>query len=187
MQIVLNDQNYKKIIDKSIDVLTKGGMIVYPSDTVYGIAVDGTNAVAIKKLEDLKGRHQDQKFSYNFSDIDMVKKYLTLTEKQEKILKNNLPGSFTFVISDDASVRIPKDSIIIDITRAFGKPTTATSANLTGNDPATSIKNLHAKIYLSADLIIEKTDFKARKPSTLVDIKGATLKVLREGELPFKN
>jgi L-threonylcarbamoyladenylate synthase len=185
MQIVLSAENYKKILDKAIDVLSKGGIIVYPSDTVYGIAVDGTNGESIKELEDLKGRRQDQKFSFNFADMDMVKKYLTITDKQEEILNKYLPGPFTFIISDDVSIRIPKESIIVEITRAYGKPTTATSANLTGSTPSTSIKNLHSKIYLKADLIIEDSSFEPQKPSTVVDIKGEQPKVLRLGELPF--
>ena len=185
MQIILNEDNYKKILDKAISVLEKGGMIVYPSDTVYGIAVDGTNGDAIKKLEDLKGRRSDQKFSFNFSDQAMIEKYLSLTERQKDILKKYLPGPYTFITADDVSVRIPKESIIVEITRAFGKPTTATSANLTGNNPATSIKNLHAKIYLKADLIIEDAEFEPHPPSTVVDIKDDEPKVLRKGELPF--
>jgi len=185
MQIVLNEENYKKIIDKAISILSKGGIIVYPSDTVYGIAVDGTNGEAIKKLEELKGRRPDQKFSFNFSDYQMIEKYLSPTDKQKVILKKYLPGPYTFVIAEDVSLRVPKDSIIVDITRAYGKPTTATSANLTGSSPATSIKNLHAKIYLKADLLIEKTDFKAHKPSTVVDIQDDEPRVIREGELPF--
>jgi len=185
MQIVLTPENHKKIIDKAISVLEKGGMVVYPSDTVYGIAVDGTNGEAIKKLEDLKGRRSDQKFSFNFSDIEMIKRYIPITDKQEKILEKNLPGPFTFVITEEVSVRIPKDTIIVDITKAFGKPTTATSANLTGGPPSTSIKNLHSKIYLKSDLIIEDPNFEPHNPSTVVDIKNDP-KVLREGELPFK-
>jgi L-threonylcarbamoyladenylate synthase len=185
MQIILNEENHKKVVDKAIDVLSKGGMVVYPSDTVYGIAVDGTSGEAIHHLEELKGRRPDQKFSFNFSDMDMVNKYLTLPEKQKKILQNYLPGPYTFVIADDVSIRIPTESIIVDITRAFGKPTTATSANLTGGSPATSIKNLHAKIYLKAELLIEKPDFVPQKPSTVVDLRGDEPKVLRKGELPF--
>jgi L-threonylcarbamoyladenylate synthase len=185
MQIILTADNYKRILDKAISVLEKGGMVVYPSDTVYGIAVDGTNGEAIKKLEDLKGRRSDQKFSFNFSDHQMLEKYLTLTDKQKEILKKYLPGPFTFVSADDISIRIPKNSIIVDITKAFGKPTTATSANLTGNNPAVSIKTLDAKIYLKADLLIEDPEFTPKSPSTVVDIRTDEPKILRKGELPF--
>ncbi len=187
MQIVLTAENYKRILDKAISVLEKGGMVVYPSDTVYGIAVDGTNGEAIKKLEELKGRRPDQKFSFNFANYEMIEKYLKPTDKQTKILKKYLPGPFTFILQDDVSVRIPKDCIIVEITKAFGKPTTATSANLTGNSPVTSIKSLDAKIYLKADLIIEDPQFEAHSPSTVVDIRTDESKVIRQGELPFED
>jgi L-threonylcarbamoyladenylate synthase len=185
MQIILSPDNYKKIIDKAVSVLNSGGMVVYPSDTVYGIAVDGTNSVAIQKLEELKGRHADQKFSYNFSDLGMVKRFTEISAKQEEILKKYLPGRYTFILSDEISVRIPEDSIIVDITKAFGKPTTATSANLTGNPPATRIKGLDVKIYLKADLIIELPEFDPKKPSTVVDISTDEPHIIRQGELPF--
>ena len=158
---------------------------MYPSDTVYGIAVDGTNQQAVRELAEFKGRRSDQKFSYNFSDIDMIKKYHPVSEKQEEILSKYLPGPFTFVIAENLSVRIPKDNIITEIVKHYGKPTTATSANLTGKPTVASIKTLDVKIYLKADLIIEDVDFQEHKPSTIVDILKEKYVVLREGELPF--
>jgi len=174
------------IVEKAISVLEKGGIIVYPSDTVYGIAVDGTNPGALRRLDKLKHRRSDQKYSYNFASIEMVKKFFQLSEDQEKTLEKYLPGPFTFIISPEISVRIPKDSIITEITSAYGKPTTATSANITGKPPSGSIKTLDAKIYLAADLIIEDPDLEPKKPSTVVDISKVPYKILREGELPFE-
>ena len=185
MQITLTDQSRGIVVNKAVAALEKGGIVVYPSDTVYGIAVDASNQTVVEALANLKGRRADQKFSYNFSDIDMVERFVELDEKQKKILKKYLPGPFTFIVKEDVSVRIPSNTIITDITRAFGKPTTATSANLTGMSPITSIKSLHAKIYLAADLIIEDTDFVGGKPSTIVDLTKESYKTIREGELPF--
>jgi len=185
MQIVINPKNIPIILEKAKSILEKGGIVVYPSDTVYGIAVDATNLEAIKKLSHLKMRNPDQKYSYNFSDIEMIKKYHNLTAEQEKILKKYLPGPYTFILSDDLSVRIPKNSIIVDITRNFGRPTTATSANITGRMPATRIGELDAKIYLKSDLIIEDPNFQPHQPSTIVDISKEPFSVLRHGELPF--
>ncbi|MCX6809454.1 MAG: L-threonylcarbamoyladenylate synthase [Candidatus Berkelbacteria bacterium] len=185
MQIVLNEKNLHTILKKSSEILTRGGMIVYPSDTVYGIAVDGTNQQAVQELADFKGRRSDQKFSYNFSDIEMIKKYHSLSERQEEILRKYLPGPFTFIIIENLSVRIPRDNVVTEIVKYFGKPTTATSANMTGKPTVSSIKALDAKIYLKADLIIEDVDFQEHKPSTVVDISKEKFIVLREGELPF--
>lgn len=187
MQIILDEKSKASIIEKAVNTLKKGGVIVYPSDTVYGIAVDGTNMQATARLDQLKGRRLDQKYSYNVPSIEMIKKYHDLSADQEKILRKYLPGPFTFILSPDFSVRIPKNCIIAEIAQAFGKPVTATSANRTGEKPATSTKSLSAQIYLAADLIIEKTDFDPHKPSTLVDISSKPYRVLREGELPFKD
>ena len=185
MQILLNEENRQNIIDKAVNALKKGNMVVYPSDTVYGIAADGTSQEATRKLDELKKRPGGQKYSFNFSSIEMVKNYCDLTPSQEKILRKYLPGPYTFVLSPEIAVRIPKDSIITDITEAFGKPTTATSANISGREPAVSIKTLDAKIYLAADLLIEHSDFKPTHISTIVDISGDEPKIIRKGGLPF--
>lgn len=187
MQIALNNQNKPKIIEKAIDILSKGGIIVYPSDTVYGLATDATNPVAVDKIEKLKGSGPEKKFSSNFSNIQMIGQYHSLTDEEKTILEKYLPGPFTFILEDELSVRIPKNSIITEITGHYGKPTTATSANLTGEQPVDSIKTLNAKIYLAADLIIEDPEFVASAPSTLVDLRSKPYKVLRQGKLPFEN
>ena len=186
MQITLTEQNKGLIVNKAVTALERGGIIVYPSDTVYGIAVDALNKTAVEGLVELKGRRADQKFSYNFADIDMIEQFVEIDEKQKKILKKYFPGPFTFIVKDNVSVRVPKNSIITNITEAFGKPTTATSANLTGMPTITSIRSLDAKIYLAADLIIEDVNFEGAKPSTIVDLTKEPYKIIRQGELPFE-
>jgi len=89
------------------------------------------------------------------------------------------------VIADNISVRIPKNNIIVEIARSFGKPITATSANITGKEPATSVRSLDPKIYLKADMIIDDPDFRPALPSTVVDIITDQPKVLRKGDLSF--
>jgi len=187
VQIVIDDKLRGSIIEKAVSALKKGGIVVYPSDTVYGIAVDATNLQAKAKLDQLKGRRFDQKYSYNFSSVEMIRKYHDLSADQEKILQKYLPGPYTFILSSDFSVRIPQNCIITEIVQAYGKPVTATSANRTGGKPAGSTKSLNAKIYLAADLIIEDPEFEPHKPSTLVDITQKPYRVIREGELSFKD
>ena len=185
MQIILNEDTRRSVVEKAVSVLKKGGIVVYPSDTVYGIAVDATNGSAIQELSNLKKRRPDQKYSYNFSDVGMVDAFCNLDKKKLDILKKYLPGSYTFIIDEGTSVRIPEGTIITEVVKGFGKPVTATSANVTGKLPATSIKNLDAKIYLAADLIIEDPNFEPKQPSTIVDISANPPKVVRAGELPY--
>ena len=185
MLITLSEKSKKIIIERSVAALEKGGIVVYPSDTVYGIAVDATDPEAIKKLDLLKDRKLDQKYSFNFSSLEMIKKFSHLEKFQENIITKYLPGPYTFVISDELSVRVPQNSIITEIVKALGKPVTGTSANVTGKQPATNLKNLDPRIYLAADIIIDDLDFKPQKPSTVVDIRQKEAKTIRLGELPF--
>jgi len=185
MQIVLSQESKHMVIDRAVAILARGGIIVYPADTVYGLAVDATNSSAIEKIDKLKNRRPDQKYSFNFSDIEMIKKFSEITPEQETILKKYLPGPYTFIVSEDVAVRIPKNSIITDIARAFGKPVTATSANVTGKSPATSTRNLDPKIYLASDLIIETPDFEPSPPSTIVDISSDEQRIVRQGAFKF--
>jgi len=185
MQMILNEDTRHQVVAKAVSVLQKGGIVIYPSDTVYGLAVDATNSSAIHKLDKLKQRRLDQKYSYNFSDFKMIEKYCDIDERQREIIKKYLPGLFTFIISEDTSIRIPKSSIITEIISVFGKPATATSANITGKPPPASIKSLDPKIYLAADLIIEQEDFTAHEPSTVVDISKDTPAIVRQGEASF--
>jgi L-threonylcarbamoyladenylate synthase len=185
MQMILNAETSHQVLAKAVSVLERGGIVVYPSDTVYGLAVDATNSSAVHKLDRLKQRRLDQKYSYNFSDFEMVKKYCEANDNQMEIIKEYLPGPFTFIISDDTSIRMPKGTIITEIVSALGKPVTATSANITGKSPAASIKSLDPKIYLAADLIIEQEDFTAHEPSTIIDISKEKPVVTRQGEASF--
>lgn len=185
MQLVLSEESKSMVIDRAVAILARGGILVYPSDTVYGLAVDATNSSAVLKIDKLKNRRADQKYSFNFSDLEMIKKFCNITSDQERILKKYLPGPYTFILTKDIAVRIPKNNIITDIAKVFGKPITATSANITGKSPATSTKNMDAKIYLASDLIIEKTDFEANNPSTIVDISTQDYKVIRQGAFKF--
>jgi len=185
MQIALSAKNKNYVIEKAVNALKKGGIVVYPSDTVYGMAVDATNPMALQKLDILKKRRPEQKYSYNFADLNMIRKFCSTTHERYRVLKKYLPGPYTFVIADDVSVRIPQNCIITEIVAVFGKPVTATSANITGRSPATNIRNLDPKIYLGVELIIEEPDFKPRKTSTVVDLREKPYQVLRHGALSF--
>ncbi|MDH4358545.1 MAG: L-threonylcarbamoyladenylate synthase [Candidatus Berkelbacteria bacterium] len=185
MLLTLSDKSKKIIIERSVSALERGGIVVYPSDTVYGIAVDASNPGAVKKLDLLKNRKLDHKYSLNFSNLEMIKKFRQLEKFQEQIIAKYLPGPYTFILDDNLSIRIPQNSIITEIVSAFGRPATGTSANLTGKPPATTLKNLAPKIYLAADIIIDDPGFKPQKPSTVVDIRQKESKIIRLGKLSY--
>ena len=129
--------------DKIIQTLQNGGLVVHPSDTVYGLLCDATNPEAVKKLFAFKARPASKPVSIFVSDLEMAKDYVVIDRKTGDRLKEFLPGPYTVVLPSKHNVvkelesekgtmgiRIPKYPAILELVRKFGKPITATSANL---------------------------------------------------------
>ena len=200
MKILDIKQNYKKIINETVKVLRGGGLVVFPSDTVYILAVDPTNEKGVKKLLDFKNRWTGKAISVAVLDEKMASEYVQLNDNSKNIYKNLLPGPFT-IVSDGKhkvsqgieaengtlGIRIPDNKYIHDLVKTFGKPVTATSANLSGRTPNYSIESflrpLSKKKKEMIDLIVDAGKLPKNKPSTVIDATEAELKILRRGDL----
>lgn len=186
MIIKLNKINRKKTFAKAVKVLEKGGIVMYASDTSYGLAVDYSNKSAIQSLDMLKKRDKPF-YSINFSNFDQITEFYTLKDFQADILYRYLPGEFTFVImSSKPACRVPKGSIIIDIVEKLGRPVTATSANHTGDKPAFQVSDLDADFIKKVDLVIDEGKLPEAEPSTIVDISKEKPRILRQGRAKFE-
>lgn len=177
-----------------------GGLVVFPSDSVYGLAVDPTNQAAVEKLLSFKDRWPGKAISVAVVDQKMAEKYVTLNEEAKQIYKNLLPGPFT-VISEgrhkmakgieaengSLGIRIPDNKLVAEVVKKLGRPITATSANLAGRRPHYSvesfIKTLSKKKLMTIDLIVDGGKLPRNKPSTVIDVTKDKVKVLRAGEL----
>ena len=204
MKILNIKQNYKKTINETAKVLIGGGLVVFPSDTVYILAVDPTNEKGVKKLLDFKNRWTGKAISVAVLDKKMAREYVNLNENGENIYTNLLPGPFTIVSNgkhkvvfgieaEDGTlgIRIPDNKYIHDLVKTFEKPVTATSANLSGRTPnysiASFLKPLSKKKKEMIDLIVDAGKLPKNKPSTVIDATEAELKILRRGDLVTKN
>ena len=96
-RVRLANNNIDEVIKECIKVLNEGGLVVYPTETCYGIAVDATNSKALRKLLSYKTFRGSKPISIAVSDIDMAKRYVSLNEMAENIYKNYLPGPITVV------------------------------------------------------------------------------------------
>lgn len=189
-----------EIISLTIAVLKKGRLVVVPSDTVYGLAADATSKKAVKKLIDFKSRPPGQAISVFVSSLDQAKKYVDIDKKKEKRLKKILPGPFTIVLKSKhklvvdlesekgtLGVRLPDFDLIVDLVKEFGRPITATSANLSGRPPHYStgslINRLSAKKKQALDLMVDFGKLPRNKPSTVIDLTQDRLKTLRRGDI----
>ncbi len=204
MKILEIKGNYQKTIEETVAVLKAGGLVVFPSDTVYILAVDPTNEKAVKKLLAFKNRWVGKAISIAVLDKKMAMDYVKLNENGENIYANLLPGPFTIVSNGKAKVakgieaengtlgiRIPDNKYIHDLIRLIGGPITATSANLSGRTPNYSIESflrpLSNKKKEMIDLIVDAGKLPRNKPSTVIDATEAELKILRRGDLVTKN
>jgi len=196
----IKGNNYQKTIEETAKVLETGGLVIFPSDTVYILAVDPTNKKAVEKLLAFKNRWTGKAISIAVLDKKMATEYVKLNENGESIYANLLPGPFTIVSNGKGKVakgieaengtlgvRIPDNKYIYDLVKAFGKPVTATSANLSGRTPnysiASFLRPLSNKKKEMIDLIVDAGKLPRNKPSTVIDATEAELKILRRGDL----
>ena len=202
-RLKLNNNNKEEIIKETIKVLANGGMIIYPTETCYGIGVDATNTKALKKLLKYKKFRGSKPISIAVSDKKMASEYVEINEMGENIYKNYLPGPITVVsiskgnlqppvVSQQGTVgvRIPDYPFIIELLREYGKPITATSANMSYRSAPYDIdkllEQLPKKSLKMIDLIIDAGVLPKNPPSTVLDTTLNTLSVIREGKLKFE-
>ena len=181
-------------------VIMAGGLVVFPSDTIYILAVDPTNSQAVNKLLGFKNRWTGKAISIAVTDIDMAREYVVLNETAKNIYANLLPGPFTIVSegkhkvatgieaeNGTLGIRIPDNRHIADLVKAVEGPVTATSANLSGRTPNYSVESfvrpLSKKKQEMIDLIVDGGKLPRNKPSTVVDTAEGEIKILRRGDL----
>lgn len=200
MKILDLNKNYNEIINETAETILNGGLVIFPSDTVYILAVDPTNKLAVEKLLDFKNRMTGKAISVAVFDQKMAQDYVELSENAQNIYSNLLPGPFTIVSkgkhrmaqgieaeNGSLGIRIPDNKWIKDLVAKMNKPVTATSANLGGRQPNYSIKSflgtLSQKKKDMIDLVIDAGKLPNNKPSTVIDATESEIKILRRGDL----
>jgi L-threonylcarbamoyladenylate synthase len=203
MEIIQISEKKEKIVAKAVEVLKGGGLVVYPTETCYGIGADATNKKAVEKLLAYKARREGKPFSVVMAEKAMAKEYIELNDMAENIYDNYLPGPLTVVSkslggvvkeveseSGTLGVRVPAYPLVLEISKVFGKPFTATSANMSYDPKPYSVeallKDLPEKKKKLIDLIIDGGKLPKNEASTVVDTTLNTMNVLREGKVSFK-
>lgn len=168
----------KKAVNLCIDALSRAGIIIYPTETVYGIGADATNCVAVKKVFDVKRRYHEKNIILAFSDIAMIKKYMKMEPETEQLAKKFMPGPFT-IIDNGVGFRIPDHKFVLSLIKKFGKPITTTSANISDQEPLCKISDIIKTFSGNVDVIVDAGDLPKRQPSTIFDIQKK--EVVRQG------
>jgi len=200
MLILQISKNYNQVLKKAAAAISSGKLVIFPSDTVYILAVDPTNQLAVDTLLLFKDRWTGKAISIAVSDIKMAQNYVEISKDTKNLYQNLLPGPFTIVSpgrhrvakgieaeNGTLGIRIPDSKYISDLVKLLGKPITATSANLSGRTPNYSVETflrpLSQKKKNIISLIIDAGKLPKNKPSTVIDAVGSEIKILRRGDL----
>jgi len=196
MIFVINEQNPQaRLINKTIEILNEGGVIVFPTDTVYAYGCDIKDKRAIERIYRLKKMEKHKPLSFIFTDISEINGYArNISDDAYKIMKKAFPGPYTFIFKASklvpkivvtkqktVGVRIPDNNIAIEIVKALGRPLLATSVSNTDGSHIVEPKDLE-KIYRNeVDLVIDCGP-KISSPSTIVDMSEDSIRIIREGK-----
>ncbi|MBI4010081.1 MAG: threonylcarbamoyl-AMP synthase [Candidatus Aenigmarchaeota archaeon] len=182
----------EKVIEKAGEILEAGGVVAYPTETLYGLGANVFDVNAVERVFEIKGRDLQKPSSIAFRDLDQAKRFLEFTPKAEKLAKKFLPGPLTIILNskvefheflggNKVSARIPDHAVAQALLNKIKFPITATSANLSGGKEPVEVKDVLEQIGDTVDLILDAGKCKYGKPSTVVDITINEIKVIREG------
>jgi tRNA threonylcarbamoyl adenosine modification protein (Sua5/YciO/YrdC/YwlC family) len=193
-----NENPNPREIRKIADILRDGGLIIYPTDTVYGLGCDITNSKAVEKVARWKGINVEKSnFSFICSDFSHLSVYTKpISNSVFKIIKKNLPGPFTFILEANNNVpkyfkgkkktvgiRIPDNNIIREIISELGNPIVSTSIHDEDEVLEYTIdpELIHEKYESFVDVVIDGGQGE-RIPSTIVDCSNNSIEIIREGK-----
>lgn len=183
-------------IDKICDVINNKGLVITPTDTVYGIMADAMDEDAIKKVYDIKKRGYNKPLIILVDSFEMLSQYTEeISEMERKLMDRFWPGLVTFILkkndkisnlitagNNTVGVRIPDNKDLLEIIRHLKRPVVSTSANITETPVITSIEMLEADIIDNIDYI-EDGGYLDNQSSTIVKINDNELVILREGKI----
>lgn len=188
--------NLREIL-KIVEVLRSGGLIIYPTDTVYGLGCDITNAKAVEKVARIKGvKVEKNNFSFICSDLSHISDYTKpISSSVFKLMKKNMPGPFTFILDANnnlpkyfklkktVGIRVPDNNIIREIVKELGNPILSTSVYDDDEiiEYTTDPELIHEKYQEIADIVIDG-GYGELIPSTIVDCTGDEIVIVREGK-----
>lgn len=193
---IYNENPNPREIEKAVSALRDGGIVVYPTDTLYGMGCDALNVRAVEKICDLKGINpQKSNLSIICNDLSAISEYARVDTPTFKLMKRNLPGPFTFILPTTSSlpkiyknkktvgIRIPDNPVIREIARMLGNPVLSTSVKDEGEEIeyTTDPDLIHEKWSDIVDIVIDG-GFGGIEPSTVVDCTSDEPVIVRQGK-----
>jgi len=179
------------VIDEAIDALSSGGVVLYPTDTIYGLGANIFNEKAVEKVYNIKNRDYFKPISACVSSIEEALLIVEIPFNFQNLISKHLPGPFTFILNETPSmhinfaknhkigIRIPENDMARRLSQNF--PITSTSANLAGEKTLKTPKEIINQLNGDVDFVIDVGPLDADLASTVVDLTRKEPKILRQG------
>lgn len=193
---IYNENPNPREIERVVSILRDGGILIYPTDTIYGMGCDALNVRAVEKICDLKGINpQKSNLSIICNDLSAISEYAKVDTPTFKLMKRNLPGPFTFILPTTSSlpkiyknkktvgIRVPDNPIIREIARALGNPILNTSVKDEEEEIEyiTDPELIHEKWSDIAEIVIDG-GLGGIEPSTVIDCISDEPVIVRQGK-----
>ncbi len=194
MLTIQPDNPQERLIKQAVEILSKGGIMAYPTDTVYGIGCDIFHKQSIQRIMQLKGKSKFAPLSFICPDLKDIAKYAHVTNPAYKVMRQLLPGPYTIVLKgtrlvpklmlakrNTVGIRIPDNNICHALLKQLGHPIVSTSASLRDDIIFTDPEEIDRYIGHALDLIIDG-GLLGLTPSSVIDLSGEEFRVLRKGK-----
>ena len=190
----LHNQNPQvRFINKAVDVLKSGGIIIFPTDTFYGLGCDLFNRNGIEQILSIKNETDTKLFSFICSDLKDIAKYAKVSDYAYRTMKKLLPGPYTFILPaakvipkklwskrKTVGIRVPKHSVTLQIAQLLGNPIASTSATTRLGEPLIDPQEIKSIFNNRVDLMLASSNMHF-EPSTIVDLSGEEPEIIRQG------
>jgi tRNA threonylcarbamoyl adenosine modification protein (Sua5/YciO/YrdC/YwlC family) len=183
----------RRLIQRAVDTLMTGGIVVYPTDTHYGIGCDILNKKAIERIYQLKQRNKSKPFSFICSGLKNISDYAKVSNYAYKTMRRLLPGPYTFILEGSklvpkimltqrktAGIRVPDHKICLALVEGLGNPIITTSATLPDGSILNDASLIHDIFKNRLDLVIDG-DMVSGNPSSVISLINDTPLVIRKG------
>lgn len=194
-----NSTDYQKL-RYSAEIIKNGGIVVFPTETVYGIGTNGLDKEAVERLYKIKERPLNKPISLLVSDYEMIEKVVKdINELEYKIMKKFFPGPLTIILNkkdivpdiltsggSTVGIRMPEEEITRKLIEYAGVPIAAPSANISGKPSGIDLQEIVKEFGDKVDYYIDGGKSKIGIGSTIVKVENNTIKILREGSISKK-
>lgn len=185
-------------VDTVVGALRKGNLVVYPTETLYGLGANALDEGAVKRVFIAKSRPFDMPISIAVSDMQMMETVAVLDATSRKLVQNFMPGPITLVLkkkpkvpdlvtaaTDEVGIRMPDHPLALKIIHKFG-PITSTSANLHSHPDPVNLKNTVKEMGESVSVYLDCGSTKLGRHSTIIAVHDGEIEVVRQGVIPIK-